>query len=82
LDIFEASRLREWSKGRTFLLDIDVAHLQLKDFAPGSKLRLFKWDFELTQPHPDTDRFLRSQEHQVESSALQLFDDALDPLYN
>ncbi|KAI6209224.1 Uncharacterized domain DM10 and Protein of unknown function DUF1126 repeat-containing protein [Aphelenchoides besseyi] len=77
LDIFEVSRLRDWSKGRTFLLDIDVSHLELKTFVPNAKLKVFKWEFVLGEPHPDTLRFLNSLQQKptdIESSAFADWD--------
>ncbi|KAH7728038.1 Protein Y49A10A.1 [Aphelenchoides avenae] len=58
-DIYEEGRLREWSKGRPFLLDIDVSHLTEKDFMPGSRITLFRWAFILGDAHPRTSDYLK-----------------------
>ncbi|CAD5227967.1 unnamed protein product [Bursaphelenchus okinawaensis] len=75
IDIFEESRLKEWAKGRTFLLDIDATSMSLETLKPGSVLRLFKWDFKLNTPNEVTDKFIKFSEHNDRLSSIDLYND-------
>ena len=54
--------------GRTFLLDVNVSHLSMSEFQSNARISLFKWDFELGEPHADTAHFLRAQTRRPETA--------------
>uniref|UniRef100_A0A914CDT3 DM10 domain-containing protein n=1 Tax=Acrobeloides nanus TaxID=290746 RepID=A0A914CDT3_9BILA len=62
MDIYEMGKLREWAKGRPFLLDVDVSHLSEKNFHEGASIAIFKWTFILNEADSKTKKYLQSRE--------------------
>uniref|UniRef100_A0A1I7RK22 DM10 domain-containing protein n=2 Tax=Bursaphelenchus xylophilus TaxID=6326 RepID=A0A1I7RK22_BURXY len=75
IDIFEESRLKQWAKGRTFLLDIDATSMSLETLKPGSILRLFKWDFKLGDANEVTAKFIKFTEDTEDTHNVDLYND-------
>uniref|UniRef100_A0A7E4VHE4 EF-hand domain-containing protein 1 n=1 Tax=Panagrellus redivivus TaxID=6233 RepID=A0A7E4VHE4_PANRE len=62
VDIYEEGKIRPWTKGRPFLLEIDAGPLREKDFQVGARVVLFKWTFTLTEASIDTKAYLKAKE--------------------
>jgi hypothetical protein len=52
--------------------------MAIKNFVPYAKLKLFKWEFQLTDPHPNTNTFLKSIEPESKVSQMQMYESGLD----
>ncbi|KAE9548882.1 hypothetical protein FO519_007907 [Halicephalobus sp. NKZ332] len=61
IDIYEEGKLKPWTKGRPFLLEIDGGPLREKDFDVGKTIPLFKWDFKLVEASRRTVEYLKAR---------------------